>query len=78
MHGVSTSHDPKCFMVSKTISPTVINNLMVSRQAAVLGLLLVVLPDAYGRCRLGLQPIMGAACQESLGTCFLINALSDY
>lgn len=77
MHDVVTSQGPKCFMVSETVSPTVINNLVVARQAAVLGLLLLVLPDAWGRCRLGLQPIMGAACQEPLGTCFLINALSD-
>lgn len=64
-------------MVSETISSTAINDLAVARQAAVLRLLLLVLPDAWGRCRLGLQPIMGAACQEPLGTCFLINALSD-
>lgn len=77
MHDVVASWGPKCFMVSETASPTVINNLVVAKQAAVLRLLLLVLPDARGRCRLGLQPIMGAACQEPLGTCFLINALSD-
>lgn len=36
-----------------------------------------MLPDARGRGRLGLQPIMSPACQEPLGACFLINALSD-
>lgn len=77
MHDVVASRGPKCFMVSDTTSPTVINNLVVARQAAVLGLLLLVLPDAWGRCGLGLQPIMGAACQEPLGTRLLINALSD-
>lgn len=46
MHDVVTSQGPKCFMVSETVSPSVINNLVVATQAAVLGLLLLVLPDA--------------------------------
>lgn len=46
MHDVVTSQDPNCFMVSETISPSVINNLVVAGQAAVLGLLLLVFPDA--------------------------------
>jgi len=64
-------------MVSETVSFSVINNQVVTRQAATPWLLLLVLPDAGGGCRLGLQPIMGTACQEPLGTCFLKNALSD-
>lgn len=60
-------------MVSKPIH-TAINNLLLAGQAAAL---LSVLPDAQGEFRPGLQPIMGAACQEPLGICFLINALSD-
>lgn len=50
MHDVVASWGRKCFMVSETVSPTVINNLVVARQAgrqaSVLRLLLLVLPDA--------------------------------
>lgn len=34
MHDVVASRGPKCFMVSETASPTVINNLAVAGQAA--------------------------------------------
>ena len=35
MHDAVASQGPKCFMASETISPTVINNLVVAGQAAV-------------------------------------------
>lgn len=73
MRDAVTSRGPKCFMVSKTVH-TAVNNLLLAGQAAAR---LSVLPDAQGEFRPGLQPIMGAACQEPLGSCFLINALSD-
>lgn len=73
MRDAVTSLGPKCFMVSKIVH-IAINKPLLAGQAAAL---LSVLPDAQGEFRPELQPIMGAACQDPLGVCFLINALSD-
>lgn len=64
MHDAVTSQAPKCFMVSETVSPTVINNLVVARQTAVLGAAAVSVTRCvrkmqawtaahYGRCLSG-------------------------